>query len=192
LLDHELHATVLGARGLRGPLLERLGLPITLGAEALGADALVDQVLAHRVGALLAEALVHVFGAGVVGVPLDANLPDLGVRLDHQGHLIQERMGLFVHLRGAVFEAYGVEDHELPVLVDDPRIAGVGTAVVVFESVDGLLGLRAIVLVIGDAVLIAVRIFLRTAVHVFDPIHVFWIVGAGILRIWNAVALGVV
>src|SRR5690606_945018 len=66
--DFDFYATVLGAAFARGVAGHGLELTLAFGVDAVGVDALADQVLLDRVGTALGQTLVVLLGTDGVGV----------------------------------------------------------------------------------------------------------------------------
>src|SRR5690606_28964628 len=114
--------------------------------------ALVDEELQHGLRARLREAAVEVGRTGAVGVTVDGHDLDPGLVLEHRGHLAQQgvRAALDAGVTGA--EVDPVEDLQLGAGHHDLLLLLGGAALVV----GGAGHLRAVVAVVGDAVLVIV------------------------------------
>src|SRR5207237_6279576 len=77
LARDKFHPPVLGPPGARAIRRHRMRLAEALGAQPLAPDAALDKGVAHRVGALAAQAQVERGRADVVRVTLDEHVPHL-------------------------------------------------------------------------------------------------------------------
>src|SRR5215472_7869643 len=219
LLHHDqFHAPILGA-----PLTRRVGVEGTLGSVAdrlqpPGLNPVLDQILAHRLGALLRDALLRGCVARIIGVAFDAHHPDLRVALEAARDLVEQlgesaldlgaanpkqdllrdlelTLAAGGHVGTAVVVVHAVEGFGLVgTLVQDVRdavavVVGVGAAVVVLEAVAVLGLVGTLVERIRDAVLIVVGI--GASVRVLEPVPILGLIGAQILRVRDAVVVAV-
>src|SRR5262245_32517259 len=76
--DHDLDAPVLLTARRRVVRDDRVLGPIALGGDPIAGDAARHELIPNRLGALLRELLVEVFGAGVVGVALQPQVARRG------------------------------------------------------------------------------------------------------------------
>jgi hypothetical protein len=114
---------------------------------------------------------------------------------DRQLALLDDRRGLLQQLTRLRRQLAGLVEHDRLALEIDAigalfrpvRRAHVGAAVFILEAVDGLRIVRALVLVVGDAVAVVVHV--GTAVVVLEAVFVFRIVRALVDRIGDAVVV---
>src|SRR5690606_24460308 len=95
---------------------DRPVLAVALRGEPARLDAVPDEVVLDRGGAGLAEALVVLAPARVVGVALDLDELDVGVAAEHVGDLLEERARLAEDLRRVRLEEDLVRDADLVAL----------------------------------------------------------------------------
>src|SRR5205814_308871 len=121
--------------------------------------------------------------AAFVGVPLDLDQIDPRVAVDRRGDRIddRERLGLDDVLVGLEVDRLHRDDLAL----GHRREALIGAAVVVVDAVIGLGLVRALVDLVGDSVVVVVRI--GAAVRVLEAVLVLGIVRAGVLDVLDAV-----
>ena len=70
--------------------VDRLALSEAERLHPIGVDAALEQIAADRVGSALGEAQVVFLAGATVGVALDRDHCDLGVVLDHLGHVVPD------------------------------------------------------------------------------------------------------
>src|SRR6266542_2793333 len=190
LFDDELDAPVFGkAVGILALDQGAVG-PEPFGADALGFDTSLDEVIAHRVRAPLAELDVAIARAGFIRVALDAHALDLLVGLHRESHLIQNRIGLGFNLRRSSLEVDLLENPDLALLHDDLRRAFVGAAVIILEAVDRLLLVGALVLGIRNS--ITVLVVFGAAVIIVHAVAILGLIHAPVTIIRHAVVVRVV
>ncbi len=184
--DEELDAPVLGP-ALAGDVgHQRPPLPEAPRLQPARVDAVLDEPEDHGQGALIGERLVAQVVPAVVGVPVDRDPGDLRVGLEDGGHLLEHGEAVLGDGGLGGVEVDLLEDDDLRSL-DADRGAG-GAAVELGVGVGRALVVGAGVLVVGDAVAVAVAgaaVLLRVAAG--DAGHV----GAGVLGVGDAVAIAI-
>src|SRR5262249_15964934 len=140
-------------------------------------------VLAHGLRAVLGELHVVLVVAALVGVALHLELEDLGVALERGGDGVEDavRDGLDDRLVG--LEVDLLEDLQLAAADDDGALCG--GAVLILEAVVDLGLVRALVVLVGDAVLVVVEV--GAAVLVLEAVLVLGVVRAQIVDVGDAV-----
>src|SRR5690606_27203792 len=164
--QRELHAAVLGARRLGLARVDRLVGAVAAGDQAVLGDALGHEVVLHGLGAPLRQVAVVLGAAGVVGVAgdLDAQVRVLLEDLERPVEGAERGAG---EIRRVHLEVDALDDAgELLDLLGHL----VRAAVAVLVPVHGLDLGRALVVGVGDAVAVVVRI--RAAVLVLVAVLV--------------------
>src|SRR3569623_3501132 len=93
LLDNQLHATVLGTTFAGGVAGDGLGLAIALGGQPIGGNAFADEIVVHRLGTALGQALVVLLGTGAVGVAAHVHA-DVLAAVQHRHGLVKDGDGI--------------------------------------------------------------------------------------------------
>jgi hypothetical protein len=106
------------ARFLAGVVVLRALLAVAHGAEPIGADAAAREIVAHRVGAPLAERQVVLGRADVAGVPFDLDA-QVGVLLQRPDRLVEGARGLRPQRVAVEVEVHVLEDELLARRLDD-------------------------------------------------------------------------
>ena len=162
---------------------DRLGLAVAVRLQAVGLDAVLDEVGLDRRRAVLGQLHVVVVVAALVGVALDLDRAGSRVALQRRRDRVEDRERDRLDDRLGRLEVDLVEDLELALAQDDAPL--VRAAVLVLEAVVGLRLVRALVVLVEDAVLVVVRI--GAAVLVLEAVLVLGIVRAQVVDVEDAV-----
>src|ERR1019366_6660722 len=139
------------------------------------------------VDAILRELEVVFVARALVGVAGDLDERELGVMRERGRDGVEDLVRLRQDLGARGLELDLVEDDDVVVLNDDAPL--VGAAVFVLEAVERLRIVRALVLDVGDAVLVVVRV--GAAVGVLEAIAILGLIGALVELVGNAVAVAI-
>ena len=172
LRDLELDAAVLLPSVLGVSFVDGAVLAVPLAAQPRALHAAGDERADHRVHAALRQRQVVLVAAALVGVPSHFEEQELGVVLQRGRDGVEDLVRRRQDLGRVVGELDLVEDDDAVVLDDDAPL--VGAAVLVFEAVERLRLVGALVDDVGDAVLVVVRI--GAAVLILEAVLVFRIV----------------
>src|SRR5262249_33665590 len=155
-------------RGLVVAFVERAVLTVALGPQVVAYDAALHERLDHRVSAVFGEPQVVIVVGALVGVPLDFEKRELGVVDDRRADRVENCIRLGQDLGAARLEEHLLQDEDVVVL--DDHVALVGASVLILVAVVRLGLVGALVLHVGDPVVIVVGV--RTAILILEAVAV--------------------